>query len=219
MEQFIKDLDSTDKKSPQKLKLVRSSNTYQKQNSSPKQIKEELKKNKIIKKLEFNDEFLIIKQDGIISRSTRQITKNNQINSSYTLGLLNSIELNNKNEIINKLIKTNDHELLQVSRTSNIYCKCRKSKCIQNYCVCSANNQECKSNCECYNCSNKQPKSILPKSTSIEFNGCNCRKQNCSKRYCECQKRRIKCTSKCNCCEECENQEIQLLPFQLDSLS
>ena len=33
------------------------------------------------------------------------------VNSSYTLGLLNSIELNHKNEIINKLIKTNDHDL------------------------------------------------------------------------------------------------------------
>ncbi|CAK60483.1 unnamed protein product (macronuclear) [Paramecium tetraurelia] len=219
MEQFIKDRDSTDKKSPQKLILVRSPNTYQKQNS-PKQSKEEFKKNKIIKKLEFNDEFLVIKQDGIISRSTHQIPKCNQVNASYTLGLLNSIELNHKNEIINKLIKTNDHEILQVSRTSNnISCKCRKSKCIQNYCVCSANNQECKSNCECYNCSNKSPKSAPPKMSSIEFNGCNCRKQNCSKRYCECQKRMTRCTSRCNCCEDCENQEIQPQPFQLDSLS
>lgn len=33
------------------------------------------------------------------------------VNSCYTLGLLNSIELNHKNEIINKLIKTNDNGL------------------------------------------------------------------------------------------------------------
>ncbi|CAD8138704.1 unnamed protein product [Paramecium pentaurelia] len=218
MEQFIKNLDSTDKKSPQKQKLAASPNTNQKQNST-KQTKEELKKNKIIKKLEFNDQLIIIKQDGIIGKSTSQIPKNNLVNSSYTLGLINSIELNHKNEIINKLIKTNDHKLLQVSRTSNLYCKCSKSKCIQNYCICSANNQECKLNCECYNCSNKQPKSTLSQFSSIEFQGCNCKRQNCSKLYCECQRRNIKCTSKCNCFEECVNQEIQPLPFHLDSLS
>ncbi|CAD8054440.1 unnamed protein product [Paramecium sonneborni] len=218
MKQFIKNLDSTEQKSPQQLKLDGSSNTYQKQNLN-KQTQEECQKIKIIKKLDFNNELLLINKDGIIGRNTRKISKEQKINSCYTLGLLNSIELNHKNEIINKLIKTNDSGLFQVSRTSNIYCKCRKSKCIQNYCVCSANNQECTLNCECYNCSNRQPKEALSKISSIEFNGCNCKRQNCSKRYCECQKRNIKCTSKCNCCDECENQEIQSLPFNFDSPS
>ncbi|CAK78808.1 unnamed protein product (macronuclear) [Paramecium tetraurelia] len=216
-QQFIMNLDDTDFKTPQKQQLSKSPITINKQ-SSPKKAKEEIKKIKIIKKLEFNDDQLVIRQDGILGRSKRITSKENKVNSSYTLGLLNSIELNQNNVIVNKLVKPSDDELFNLSRDENIVCKCRKSKCIQNYCVCSANNQECSFKCECYNCSNKQPKSAISKQSGSEYLGCNCRKQDCSKGYCECQKRKIKCTSKCRCCDECKNCDIQPLPFHLDSL-
>ncbi|CAD8146229.1 unnamed protein product [Paramecium pentaurelia] len=217
MEQFIMNLDDTDFKTPQKQQSFKSPNTYIKQ-SSPKKLKEEFKKNKIIKKLEFNDDQIVIKQDGILGRSKRIIPKENKVNSTYTLGLLNSIELNQNNVIINKLVKPNDDDLFNLYKVDNIVCKCRKSKCIKNYCICSANNQECTFKCECYNCSNKLPKSAVSKQSGSEFLGCNCRRQDCSKGYCECQKRKTKCTSKCSCCDECKNSNIQPLPFSLDGL-
>ncbi|CAK59161.1 unnamed protein product (macronuclear) [Paramecium tetraurelia] len=198
------------------------------QNKSIQTLKNEQKLeekvNKIIRRIKFDDDQLVIKKDQSIFRQKRTTNKEYKVNSSYTLDLINSIEIRRDNVIVNKLEKVQPSDHLQQQyqniRNESITCRCKKTKCIKYYCECFQYGQECSFKCECTGCCNKQVKQSSGKmqlvSPTIEFQGCKCQKQNCSKKYCECLKRNQRCTDLCKCIDNCSNQLHQIKPQILD---
>ena len=126
-------------------------------------------------------------------------------------------------------------EKVKEKKIKNIKCKCKRSKCLKNYCECFSNGKYC-DNCKCNNCLNNENniqkiekiKQILYiKSQSKNLNNsneiiCKCTKNNCQKKYCECYKNKTICNKMCKCisCKNIEkNESLQNISFKLNELN
>ena len=107
------------------------------------------------------------------------------------------------------------------SKSTQMACSCKKSKCLQRYCECFRTRGFCSEACSCSDCHNteefedvrdqfmreqleRNPSSFSSKiinlsTTMIYAKGCNCKKTECMKNYCECYAAKVKCTALCKC--------------------
>ena len=85
------------------------------------------------------------------------------------------------------------------------FCRCSKSHCRKEYCLCFKNGRSCSEKCLCIGCKNTQDSlNIKHGLKKINKVTCNCSKTKCQKRYCECYAAGKKCGEHCNC-QECRN--------------
>ncbi|KAK2404794.1 protein tesmin/TSO1 CXC [Trifolium repens] len=111
-------------------------------------------------------------------------------------------------------------------------CKCKKSRCLKNYCECFAAGVYCTGPCSCQDCSNKgdnehtvlqarrnnDSKVVTSSNSSPQFGedpniilasklqkrACNCNKSGCQRKYCACFKDGVGCSPSCKC-QGCKN--------------
>ncbi|GAU15549.1 hypothetical protein TSUD_45860 [Trifolium subterraneum] len=111
-------------------------------------------------------------------------------------------------------------------------CKCKKSRCLKNYCECFAAGVYCIGPCSCIDCSNKgdnedtvlqarrknDSKVVTNSNSSPQFGEdpnitlasklqkrvCNCNKSGCQRKYCACFKDGVGCSPICKC-QGCKN--------------
>lgn len=84
--------------------------------------------------------------------------------------------------------------------TSEVACRCRKSRCLKLYCDCYAAGTACTATCQCTDCHNFAD--AAPRKVAKP---CNCRRSQCRTGYCECFAARRPCTHACKCtgCSNC----------------
>mmetsp|Transcript_72318 Transcript_72318/g.165693 ORF Transcript_72318/g.165693 Transcript_72318/m.165693 type:complete len:653 (+) Transcript_72318:3-1961(+) len=119
----------------------------------------------------------------------------------------------------------------KVPRDPSKLCKCKKSKCVRQYCICFRAGLLCEG-CDCAECLNdgkheeerlaaidhiktSDPLAFVEKirpdgteialeESKIHVRGCRCKNSKCLKKYCECFEHGVTCTSRCDC-KDCLN--------------
>ena len=103
-------------------------------------------------------------------------------------------------------------------------CKCTKTRCLKQYCVCFQAGVPCTSECQCLHCDNKdgcmkriEVMNKMKSHSNTVFTpshltraGCSCPRSGCVKKYCVCYKGGIRCTRACRCtgCKNCTNELV-----------
>ena len=89
-------------------------------------------------------------------------------------------------------------------------CRCKKSKCLRQYCVCFRAGNLCTDGCMCEDCCNDGKHEVMraaavqrPSLTALS-SSCRCKNSGCIKKYCECYAAQILCTIDCMC-RDCHN--------------
>eukprot|EP00960_Hanusia_phi_P012786 373510-Hanusia_phi.AAC.3 len=134
---------------------------------------------------------------------------------------------NDNNLIINLKAKAKN-----LPKDTSRLCKCKKSKCVRQYCVCFRAGVLC-DGCDCVDCYNdgKHEKERLAAVEHIKTSdplafetkikpdvessntttihhvrGCKCKNSKCLKKYCECFEHEVACSAKCDCVD-CMNNK------------
>jgi hypothetical protein len=89
-------------------------------------------------------------------------------------------------------------------------CRCKKSRCLRQYCVCFRAGNLCTDGCMCEDCRNDGKHEVMraaavqrPSLTALS-SSCRCKNSCCIKKYCECYAAQILCTIDCMC-HDCHN--------------
>lgn len=112
---------------------------------------------------------------------------------------------------------------LLLNSVGQVFCRCKRTKCLKLYCECLANGEVCGVKCECHGCENKNfnDKRVIAKMEKTRMQsivtvdngelfhktGCFCKRSKCLKKYCVCFLNLVQCSSKCHCID-CKNVKI-----------
>lgn len=170
-----------------------------------------------------------IRRDKPVNKVCFQLGKLNIFNTHFNNDKSKPEELLPKIRKIRRVfIQTNrrrpPRETHVNEKKNRVFCSCRKSDCVKEYCVCLKNNQQCNHRCRCTNCHNQKPcdfrndlkrygrrellenkRVVVPVVDEELSKGCHCKKSHCLKNYCECFKRKTQCSDACYC-EGCHNK-------------
>jgi len=126
-------------------------------------------------------------------------------------------------------------------------CRCGRSKCLKQYCLCFRNDVRCTPQCRCEDCHNdgdhekericairhiRRNRATAFSGTALEavdvqvaltrgsvktLRGCRCRRSRCLQKYCECFGAGLRCTTNC-VCVDCENGNMVCQSLMDDAL-